>query len=162
MIKSSLERDQLKNQSRFTNTTRALPRSLDISRVHTLKDFMNTELISKITKMANEAKRYINDKSFFQRFLKYPPVKLVGAKADDMILFKEPNRYFTSVGMQGLSLELYVFEILVFLSCNLIWRRNMFSLFISFLFDFLLRWVAKLVLELNVARKVVVDKKFFI
>ncbi len=161
MILSAQNRDKLANQSRIVNLLKHLPKSLQIDKIYKLKTYMNSELKEKIQKVSSAPSQYVKEKTKLQRFLNYPPLQLVGDYADDMVLYKDPNMDFDNCLITGIEWEWFIWDIYIFQMWQLTIGSLHLSVFLTFICDQMMFYARSFFGEKNLARKAIIDNKFF-
>ena len=161
MILSAQNRDKMANQSRLVNFLRHLPKTLQIDKIYKLKTYMNSELKEKIQRVASQPGKYVRDKTRMQRFLDFPPLELVGDAADDIVLYKDPNMNFDNCCLTGIEIYWFIWDIFMFQMWMLTIRNLYIAVFLTYICDKILYISRSFFGEKNLARKAIIDNKFF-
>lgn len=161
MILSAQNRDKLANQSRIVNLLRHLPKSLQIDKIYKLKTYMNAELKEKIQKVSAQPLKYVREKTYVQRFLDYPPLELIGDTADDIVFYKDPNINFDECLLSGIEWDWFVWDIFVFQMWQLTIGNLYLSCYLTWMCDWIMFKARTFFGEKNLARKAIIDNKFF-
>lgn len=161
MILSAQNRDKLANQSRIVNILRHLPKSLQIDKIYKLKTYMNAELKEKIQKISSQPQRYVREKTYLQRFFDYPPLEVVGNTEDEIVLYKDPNMNFDEILISGIEWDWFIWDILVFQMWQLTIGNLYLSVYLTFICDEIMFRARTFFGEKNLAKKAIIDNKFF-
>ncbi len=161
MILSAQNRDKLANQSRIVNLLRHLPKSLQIDKIYKLKTYMNAELKEKIQKVSSQPQRYIRDKTMLQRFLDYPPMEVVGDTEDEIVFYKDPNMTFDDVLLSGIEWDWFIWDIFMFQMWQLTIGNTYIAIYLTFICDEIMFRARTFFGEKNLAKKAIIDNKFF-
>jgi meckelin len=161
MILSAQNRDKMANQSRIVNLLRHLPKSLQIDKIYKLKTYMNAELKEKIQKISAQANKFVKEKTNMQRFLDYPPLELIGDTAEDIMFYKDPNSNFDECLLTGIEWDWFVWDIFVFQMWQLTIGNLYLSCYLTWMCDWIMFKARTFFGEKNLARKAIIDNKFF-
>lgn len=166
IIDQAQNADKLHNQSRLTSIRQYIPKSLNVKSVYLLNNYMNTQLKNKIEAVASQSKIYIKEKTWLERFLAFPPsIDLTSSEAKEIVLYKDPNAHFDKVLFSGMEFDWLIFTIFWFQ----IWAIALkdypqsfpLSIFLTFICERILFKCRIFFGEKNVAKKAVVDNRFF-
>jgi meckelin len=161
MILSAQNRDKLANQSRIINILRHLPKSLQIDKIYKLKTYMNAELKEKIQKVSSQPLRYVREKTNLQRFLDYPPLEVVGNTDDEIVFYKDPNMNFDEVLILGIEWDWFIWDLFIFQMFQLTINNTYISIYLTFICDEIMFKARTFFGEKNLAKKAIIDNKFF-
>lgn len=161
MIITAHNRDKLANQSRIVNLLRHLPKSLQIDKIYKLKTYMNAELKEKIQKISSQPMKYVREKTMLQRFLEYPPLELIGDTAEDIVCYKDPNLSFDNCLLSGIEWDWFLWDMFVFQMWQLTIGNLYISVYLTWMCDQIMFRARTFFGEKNIARKAIIDNKFF-
>ena len=166
IIEQADDTDKLHNQSRLPNIFKYIPNSLNIQSVYLLNSYMNTQLKNKIEGIASQSKIFIREKTNCERFLDFPPsIDLISPDAKEMVFYKDPNANFDDVLFSGMELEWLIMTIYWFqmwlISLEKYGNSLPISIFLTFICETILYKARVFFGEKNVAKKAVIDNRFF-
>ena len=166
ILQQADDTDKLHNQSRLPNPVKYIPNSLNIQSIYLLNSFMNTQLKNKIEGIASQSKIFIREKTNCERFLDFPPsIDLTSENAKEMVFYKDPNENFDDVLFSGMELEWLVMVIYWFqmwaISLERYHRSFPLAIFLTFICEIILYKIRIFFGEKNIAKKAVIDNRFF-
>ena len=166
ILQQADDTDKLHNQSRLPNPVKYIPNSLNIQSIYLLNSFMNTQLKNKIEGIASQSKIFIREKTNCERFLDFPPsIELTSENAKEMVFYKDPNESFDDVLFSGMELEWLVMVIYWFqmwaISLERYHRSFPLAIFLTFICEIILYKIRIFFGERNIAKKAVIDNRFF-
>ena len=166
ILQQADDTDKLHNQSRLPNPVKYIPNSLNIQSIYLLNSFMNTQLKNKIEGIASQSKIFIREKTNCERFLDFPPsIHLTSENAKEMVFYKDPNENFDDVLFSGMELEWLVMVIYWFqmwaISLERYHRSFPLAIFLTFICEIILYKIRIFFGEKNIAKKAVIDNRFF-
>ena len=164
VIQEGVDREKQKTQSRMTKVHQHVPLQTSRIEIDLFKTYMNDHLKEKVETAARNAKMLIREKTLCERFFDLPPninVNTIG----DIIFYKDPGKNFDNVLFTGMELEWLIMVIYWFQMWTISLGRYEHSIAIAAL----LTYVIEKVLfkcrvffgERNVARKAIIDDRFF-
>ena len=164
VIQEGVDREKQKTQSRMTKVHQHVPLQTSRIEIDLFKTYMNDHLKEKVETAARNAKMLIREKTLCERFFDLPPninVNTIG----DIIFYKDPGKNFDNVLFTGMELEWLIMVIYWFQ----MWTISLGSFSHSIAIAALLTYVIEKVLfkcrvffgERNVARKAIIDDRFF-
>ena len=153
---------QLGNQSKMTDIFKVLPKTFPFEYIAKLMKFTNSELKEKFQKVSNQASRYVKTKTMMQRFLSLPPYSLVQETAEDMILYKDRNDTFDTILLFGIDWEWYLLNIYIFEMWMLTLNSFAISIMLTLVCDKIMIGLRSWYGERNIAKKSIIDTKFFV
>ncbi len=128
-----------------------------------LSTYMNSVLKNKIENVSSNAQVYIKEKNMIERILCYPPdnVEIKMSNTQDILLYKDPNLSFDDVLFSGMEWEWFVMDVYLFQFWMRILDDTEIAIFLTYLIDYALAFIRKFFGEKNVAKKAVIDDRFF-
>ena len=128
-----------------------------------LNTYMNSELKNKIENVSSNDKIYIKEKNMMERILCYPPdnVELKKTNSQEILLYKDPNLSFDDVLFSGMEWEWFIMDVYLFQLWMRILDDTEIAIFLTYIIDYTLAFVRKFFGEKNVAKKAVIDERFF-
>ena len=128
-----------------------------------LSTYMNSVLKNKIENVSSNAGVYIKEKNMIERILCYPPdnVEIRNFNSQDIILYKDPNLSFDDVLFTGMEWEWFVMDVYLFQFWTRILDNTEIAIFLTYVIDYALAFIRKFFGEKNVAKKAVIDDRFF-
>ena len=126
-----------------------------------LDNYMNNQLKNKIDILAISPKDFIRDKSFLQKILGYTmDSSELERTTKDIILYRDYGQNFDEVLFYGMEWEWFVMDLFLFQFLMIISDDNFLSMFITYIFDYLLYYIRIFFGNRNVAKKAVIDDRF--
>ena len=128
-----------------------------------LSTYMNSVLKNKIENVSSNAGVYIKEKNMIERILCYPPdnVEIRNFNTQDIILYKDPNLSFDDILFTGMEWEWFVMDVYLFQFWTRILDNTEIAIFLTYVIDYALAFIRKFFGEKNVAKKAVIDERFF-
>ncbi len=128
-----------------------------------LNTYMNSELKNKIENVSSNDKIYIKEKNMMERILCYPPdnVELKRTNSQEILLYKDPNLSFDDVLFSGMEWEWFIMDVYLFQLWMRVLDDTEIAIFLTYIIDYTLAFVRKFFGEKNVAKKAVIDERFF-
>jgi len=126
-----------------------------------LDNYMNNQLKAKIDILVISPKDFIRDKSFIQKILGYTmDSSELERTTKDIILYRDYSQNFDDVLFYGMEWEWFVMDLFLFQFLMIISDDNFLSMFITYIFDYLLYYIRIFFGNRNVAKKAVIDDRF--
>ena len=126
-----------------------------------LDNYMNNQLKNKIDILAISPKDFIRDKSFLQKILGYTmDSSELERTTKDIILYRDYGQNFDEVLFYGMEWEWFVMDLFLFQFLMIISDDNFLSMFITYIFDYLLYYIRIFFGNRNVSKKAVIDDRF--
>jgi len=126
-----------------------------------LDNYMNNQLKNKINILAISPKDFIRDKSFLQKILGYTmDSSELERTTKDIILYRDYGQNFDEVLFYGMEWEWFVMDLFLFQFLMIISNDNFLSMFITYIFDYLLYYIRIFFGNRNVSKKAVIDDRF--
>ena len=103
-----------------------------------------------------------SEKNMIERILNVPPNNFEMEKNDvSLILYKDPNLSFDDVLFSGMEWEWFVMDVYLFQFWMRILDDTEIAIFLTYLIDYALAFIRKFFGEKNIAKKAVIDDRFF-
>ena len=164
VIQEGVDREKQKTQSRMTKVHQHVPLQTSRIEIDLFKTYMNDHLKEKVEMAARNAKMLIREKTLCERFFDLPPninVNTIG----DIIFYKDPGKNFDNVLFTGMELEWLIMVIYWFQMWTIALDKYGHSMAISVLLTYIIEKVLfkcrVFFGERNVARKAIIDDRFF-
>ena len=164
VIQEGVDREKQKTQSRMTKVHQHVPLQTSRIEIDLFKTYMNDHLKEKVETAARNAKMLIREKTLCERFFDLPPninVNTIG----DIIFYKDPGKNFDNVLFTGMELEWLIMVIYWFQMWTIALGRYEHSMAIAVLLTYIIEKVLfkcrVFFGERNVARKAIIDDRFF-
>ena len=164
VIQEGVDREKQKTQSRMTKVHQHVPLQTSRIEIDLFKTYMNDHLKEKVETAARNAKMLIREKTLCERFFDLPPninVNTIG----DIIFYKDPGKNFDNVLFTGMELEWLIMVIYWFQMWTIALGRFEHSMAIAVLLTYIIEKVLfkcrVFFGERNVARKAIIDDRFF-
>lgn len=126
-----------------------------------LDNYMNNQLKNKINILAISPKDFIRDKSFIQKILGYTmDSSELERTTKDIILYRDYGQNFDEVLFYGMEWEWFIMDLFLFQFLMIISNEIFISMFITYIFDYLLYYIRIFFGNRNVAKKAVIDDRF--
>ena len=126
-----------------------------------LDNYMNNQLKNKINILAISPKDFIRDKSFLQKILGYTmDSSELERTTKDIILYRDYGQNFDEILFYGMEWEWFVMDLFLFQFLMIISNDNFLSMFITYIFDYLLYYIRIFFGNRNVSKKAVIDDRF--
>jgi len=160
------ESGKLYNQAKYRNIFKYIPNTLDVKNIYTVNKFMNNHLRSKIEQVTMQAHLLIKEKSLLERFFEFPPsIDLTSKDVKELVFYKDPGQNFDDVLFMGMELEFLIFIIYLWQMWTISLQKYGHSLHIAIFMTFVMERIFFKIRvffgEKNVAKKAVVDNRFF-
>lgn len=139
----------------------ALPKEIDYDRLENIRKELNKRLKTYIATTIMEAKSHILEKSPLQRFLNMPPTNMAILEGSPFF-YKDPGMNFERVFLMGKEFNLLLMDLLVFALIDYTAKNTFLAAFITYLWSKFGVWIRSKLGELNLSRKILVDKRFLI
>ena len=125
-------------------------------------NYMNNQLKNIIEHASSKPELFIKEKNMIERILNVPPNNFEMEKNDvSLILYKDPNLSFDDVLFSGMEWEWFVMDVYLFQFWMRILDDTEIAIFLTYLIDYALAFIRKFFGEKNVAKKAVIDDRFF-
>jgi meckelin len=115
----------------------------------------------EITKISEGRETDVKDKSWIHYFLGTPSDEILHNLAHP-VFYRDPGESFKSTSLVGLDIRLLVGNSLFFYLMHIIFLNVEISLFFTFLWDGLLRFLRNTYGEDNISKKTMIDERFLI
>ena len=164
VIQEGVDREKQKTQSRMTKVHQHVPLQTSRIEIDLFKTYMNDHLKEKVETAARNAKTLIREKTLCERFFDLPPninVNTIG----DIIFYKDPGKNFDNVLFTGMELEWLIMVIYWFqmwtIALDKYGNSMALSVFLTYIVEKVLFKCRVFFGERNVARKAIIDDRFF-
>ena len=127
-----------------------------------LDNYMNNQLRSKIDIVTYNTIQYIKDKTLLQRIMGYTidNTAFVRINAPDIIFYRDYRQNFDDILFSGMEWEWFIMDLFVFQFLMIYTDDNYISMFVTFVFDYILYYIRIYFGNRNVAKKAVIDDRF--
>ena len=127
-----------------------------------LDNYMNNQLRSKIDIVSSNTIQYIKDKTLLQRIMGYTidNTAFMRINAPDIIFYRDYRQNFDDVLFSGMEWEWFIMDLFVFQMLMIYTDDNYISMFVTFVFDYILYYIRIYFGNKNVSKKAVVDDRF--
>ena len=150
------------NVSKTFSVNAAVPRNIEIEKLDTERKIMNKLMMQYVEKVRLEPRKYIKERSNWDRFFNFAPNEL---EKNQPIMFKDPNCSYGKFFLMGMDFDFLMLEVFVISLVHLAFRGSagmdvalLVGILVAYLIDTALTWIRKTFGRRNFAKNTLIDE----